>query len=245
MHANKKIVKPMYKKIKEYLEILIDQLGEGEFLPSENELSKQFNVSRITIRSATKELEIEGKVIKHKGKGTFIAGKNNPDLFKMERCTDRLLSWEEEMEEIGAAPESIITELEACIIPKELVERFNLSFERTFVLKRVKIINGIRFFLINYFNPEHIRGLTLDELSKESIYDILAKKYNYQVFKAEEIIEAKNPNELEKEMLLLKDDEVVFSLTRISYTKDNICLGIGKLLVNGKNYQYHSKIFRK
>ena len=41
-------------------------------LPPENELAKQFGVSRITIRRALGELEREGLVLREQGRGTFV-----------------------------------------------------------------------------------------------------------------------------------------------------------------------------
>lgn len=46
--------------------------GAGELLPSEKELSAQFDVSLITVRRALEELREEGYVKKIKGKGTIV-----------------------------------------------------------------------------------------------------------------------------------------------------------------------------
>ena len=46
--------------------------GAGELLPSEKELSAQFDVSLITVRRALEELREEGYVRKIKGKGTIV-----------------------------------------------------------------------------------------------------------------------------------------------------------------------------
>lgn len=68
---------PMYKQIINILNEKIEkgELKPGDKLPSEAELMEQFQVSRITIRSAMSELEESGLVIRSRGKGTFIASK--------------------------------------------------------------------------------------------------------------------------------------------------------------------------
>lgn len=45
----------------------------GDKLPSENELSKQFDVSRNTLRSALQKLKGMGVIVTHQGQGTFVS----------------------------------------------------------------------------------------------------------------------------------------------------------------------------
>ena len=44
-------------------------------LPTENELSEQYHVSRVTVRKAFAALDSQGYLGKKSGKGTFIAEK--------------------------------------------------------------------------------------------------------------------------------------------------------------------------
>lgn len=61
-----------------YLQIadaLRDQLGgykAGEYLPSESALAEQFDVNRHTLRRAVDELVAEGRVLRHKGRGSCV-----------------------------------------------------------------------------------------------------------------------------------------------------------------------------
>lgn len=53
--------------------ILTENLPVGEKLPSERELSETLAVSRNIVREALSALVAEGVVVKHTGKGTFVA----------------------------------------------------------------------------------------------------------------------------------------------------------------------------
>ncbi len=53
--------------------ILTESLPVGEKLPSERELSEMLAVSRNIVREALSALVAEGVVVKHTGKGTFVA----------------------------------------------------------------------------------------------------------------------------------------------------------------------------
>lgn len=63
-----------YMVIKEYLQDQITNgfLLPGQQIPTENELMNQFNVSRVTVTNAIKQLVEEGTLYRVAGKGTFL-----------------------------------------------------------------------------------------------------------------------------------------------------------------------------
>ncbi|THF80375.1 GntR family transcriptional regulator [Cohnella fermenti] len=73
---------PLYKQIQLYLQeqILSGKLRPGDRVPSERELSAQFQVSQITSKQALSALADANMVIRVKGKGTFVAGRGDKDL---------------------------------------------------------------------------------------------------------------------------------------------------------------------
>ena len=66
----------LYEAIRRYLLNAIEQgqFGPGDRLPSESDLARQFNVSRITSKRALQILERDGVVTRFRGRGTFVAG---------------------------------------------------------------------------------------------------------------------------------------------------------------------------
>jgi len=66
---------PLYRQIK----LLITEGLEngrwkpGESIPSEQELARHFNVSQGTVRKAVNELAQENVLVRHQGRGTFVA----------------------------------------------------------------------------------------------------------------------------------------------------------------------------
>ena len=66
---------PLYLQIKD---TLLAQIKSGVYtcgqqIPTESALADIFSVSRVTIRKALKELEQDGLLIRHRGRGTFVA----------------------------------------------------------------------------------------------------------------------------------------------------------------------------
>ncbi|WP_160498916.1 GntR family transcriptional regulator [Paenibacillus dendrobii] len=68
---------PLYERIYQFIlsEIHSGRLLPGERIPSENELSAKFSVSRITSKKALELLALAGFIVRHRGKGSFVAEK--------------------------------------------------------------------------------------------------------------------------------------------------------------------------
>lgn len=77
----------------------------GDKLPTENELSKELNVSRVTIRAALQRLRSIGLVESKHGKGTFVCP--NEDLFDYTGFSDTINLTAKEYKEICQLREAI------------------------------------------------------------------------------------------------------------------------------------------
>ena len=61
----------------------------GQALPSEPKLAARFHVSVGTLRKAVAELAAEGLLIRHQGRGTYVAAHNASRLFHFFRIVPR------------------------------------------------------------------------------------------------------------------------------------------------------------
>jgi GntR family transcriptional regulator len=66
---------PLYQQAQHLIRhrIAKGEYGPGSQIPSENELSRQLNVSRVTLRDALRELVRDRMLVKVQGKGTFVS----------------------------------------------------------------------------------------------------------------------------------------------------------------------------
>lgn len=72
---------PLYEQLKNAIRKEIDEkkYSSGDRMPSEAELEKLYNVSRITVRRAIKELCDEEVLVRRQGKGTLsLARRTGP-----------------------------------------------------------------------------------------------------------------------------------------------------------------------
>ncbi|MBF9071120.1 GntR family transcriptional regulator [Streptacidiphilus fuscans] len=64
---------PKYFQVKQKIDAVLDELGQGTPLPTEREFAERFGVSRMTVRQAIRELRLEGRV-QRSGRSTVAAG---------------------------------------------------------------------------------------------------------------------------------------------------------------------------
>jgi GntR family histidine utilization transcriptional repressor len=66
---------PAYQEIKDYIltRIHVGEWREGDQVPSENELAREFKVARMTVNRAVRELTAEQILTRVQGAGTFVA----------------------------------------------------------------------------------------------------------------------------------------------------------------------------
>ncbi len=103
INLNRSSGDPLYLQVKRQIMDMIyrGELKVGYKMPTERELSKVLGISRNTISSAYKELELEGVLKSIQGKGTFISEQNT--VWKMRDSKDKIykfldLAFEEAIE---------------------------------------------------------------------------------------------------------------------------------------------------
>ena len=96
----------LYAKLESILasEINDGTLAVGDQLPTEDELIRRFDVSRITVRRATQNLVARGLVEIRRGKGTFVASP------KITQELTELTGFVEDMKALGRNPSARLLE---------------------------------------------------------------------------------------------------------------------------------------
>jgi GntR family transcriptional regulator len=93
---------PRYAEIEQALRTKIASLRPGDLLPSDAELCREYDVSRMTARQAIDRLKAEGLVVRRPGHGTFVAEHTT------HRQAGRLLNFSEEMRRRGMSARSVL-----------------------------------------------------------------------------------------------------------------------------------------
>jgi GntR family transcriptional regulator len=166
---------PLYYQLKSFIEnqIASGTWKPGEQIPSEAELCQQFQVSRTTIRQAVGELVNLGKLKRTQGCGTFVTEYIKEPIY-------RLVGFSQEMELRGLKPKSKVLKFET-IPPSEHIKQYLRLKENepTIILKRLRRADDQLMATDNCYLPfNRYFALLHEDLEKNSLYDILAKKFN-------------------------------------------------------------------
>jgi len=114
---------PLYLQLAADLEEAIynKEYNDGEKLPSENQLCKMYNVSRITVRQALSKMEQKNLVYSVHGKGTFVR------LADMSQSLVKITSFQKTLEQKGLSGYTEIEEYSLKKIPDAIKSIFGVD----------------------------------------------------------------------------------------------------------------------
>lgn len=174
MELNNTIATPLYTQLEEKLqhEIETGERPAGSRLPTENELSETYHVSRVTVRKALAGLSELGYLDRKSGKGTFVAEK------KLHRSITEVISFTDmcRMMNATAGAKTIKIALEEPS-EREIKEMSLKPGEKILVLERIRYMDdGPVIIELNKF-PESFSFLFGEDLNDTSLFELL-KKHN-------------------------------------------------------------------
>lgn len=157
---------PVYFRLEKFLrdQILTGGLKPGDAIPPESQLAQQFSTSRMTVRQALSRLVFEGLIVRHRGRGSFVA---EPRL----EHTKMFLSFEEEMRVRGSRTSHKLLDMRTIPAEGKVAESLALP-EGTPItfLQRQRLVDGqVAGYEIRHL-PHHIGdALTQDEIHNQPL----------------------------------------------------------------------------
>ncbi len=232
---------PLYYKIyKDLRNKIVGGYFEGGRLPTEKELCEEYDVSRMTVRKAMEQLNMEGLIERKKGKGTFVK------KIGSEEQLSRLTGFTEEVGKKKVKSRVLANRLVR--IPVEAKEAFGLP-ENTLVvlLKRVRYIEEVPVAIEEaYLNPDiDVRILNVLELdmSERSLYEFLRKELGMSLDHAEEIIEVMSLSTSQARLLDQPAGSCALLRRRYTYTPDGRCVEYVLSIYRGDQFKF--KVLRR
>ncbi len=196
---HQKLYLQLYEILKKKIES--NEWTVGSQIPTEEELCKIFGVSRVTVRTAILELVRHGYLKRQQGKGTYIH--KNIVTEGLTMLTNlRELPFDESLK--------CTTEILArtVMMPiEDLDKKLNISEDKHVIyLKRLRLADDCPVLLQETYLPYHICPLLLEEkIERESLFDLLEKKYGIKITKTVHYIDAVRMNTEEARLLMLAE----------------------------------------
>ncbi len=155
-----------YQEIAEALRPRVAAAGAGALLPSEAELSKEFGVSRVTVRRALETMRDEGLVAARQGFGWFVATE------PVRQQLQHLGTIEAQLERAGHRPERQV--LEFAFVPTPARVREVLDVDQVLRVKRLNTSDGEPFAVVTVWCPGDLaQSLSRRDVEQTPFYELL------------------------------------------------------------------------
>lgn len=181
-----KSAKPLYKQLEAALKEAIAR-GEykpGQQIPTENELSARWQVSRVTVRKALDALTRENLLTRVSGKGTFVSGE------KFQRSMTGIMSFSELCQSQGRRPGSRTIKSVFESVDDETKALLNMNDgEKAVVIERIRYADDVAVSLETVHLPPRFAFLLDEDLNNHSLYECLREKYHLWFTHSRKMIE--------------------------------------------------------
>ncbi|MHB0989732.1 MAG: GntR family transcriptional regulator [Burkholderiales bacterium] len=233
---------PLYTQIREILRARIfdGTYQAHEQMPSESELMRAFEVSRITVRQALGDLQKQGLIFKIHGKGTYVS---QPKAFQN---LGRLQGFGEAMSSMGYETFSKVVNFQIVTADKTVAKKLHLAEnEMVAEIRRVRYLNRAPISLDVSYLPQAVgERLIKEDLTNRDIFLILENDYGYSLGQAELQIEAMLADESLGRLIHLEEGSPILRIERLTYTGANQPLDFEYLYYRGDAFQYRLRIER-
>jgi GntR family transcriptional regulator len=232
---------PLYQQIKA---LLLDSLQSGEWrpgapIPSEMELAARYEVSQGTVRKAVDELATENLLIRHQGKGTFVASHHS------EAWQYRFFSL---IPDSGkkAPLKSHFLACKAIKSPSKIAQLLKLpASEQVIQIDRIQSLGGhVAVFEQIWLPKARFRGMTLERLESwpGPLYAFYESEFATHMVRAEEKIKAIAAEAAIANHLKLEPGSPLLLVERLSFTYGNKPVEVRRAHYDTRQQHYENKL---
>jgi GntR family transcriptional regulator len=232
--------RPLYEQIKDYIRhnIQMRVFLPDTRIPSERELAKQFNVNRLTVNKALKDLIYEGVLSVQIGKGTFIKGAPSYN-----QQLETLTGFTEDMRSRGQSTASRVLTRNIMPAPDDIARILDvLPGTNLVALQRVRMADD---------QPMAVETSTLIaslcpglleryDFARESLYNVLRRDYGLVLAYAEQTIESRQATREEAEALHITVGSPVLYMTRVTYSEREKPIEYVRSTYRGDRYKFRA-----
>jgi GntR family transcriptional regulator len=232
---NRELPIPLYHQLKTLIlrEIEAGHWKPDQQLPTEEQLSARFHVSKITVRQALRELSNAGWVRREQGRGTFV---QKPAL---EEGPRKLTSFTDEMRDHGIVASSQVLDKSVLAAPVDIAAKLEIPVaDPVFRLRRLRLADGIAMGIQTAYLPlAMVPGIEEIKFTDKSLYEVLRSRYGLHPVSAKETLIAVVVNNEDASLLRVPQGSPALAAERMTFLPQARPLEYAQSLMRGDRYK--------
>ena len=227
---------PLYEQLMNAIRSDIDSgiFKAGEKMPTEMELEEQYNVSRITVRRAIKELCDEEILVKKQGKGTFVLQNLAPIPLAGN------VGFHDFFESRGIKVHSRLVEKKIVRVKKSIAEDLKITADDDVLYLRRILFTGDepKMVDLNYI-PLKLYPMLYEKVDGDfSLFRILKSEYGAESYQQYKVLKVKAADPQIAEELNVKPGSPLFDMYKVSYMLNGTPMHVSISYIGGENASY-------
>lgn len=239
---DKNVPIPLYFQLKE---AILSEIKGGAYpvdsiIPTENELSAQFEISRTTVRQAITELVQEGWLYRVKSKGTFICRpKISQDFIQ------KVENFNVQITRLGLTPTTKVLVREVMEATAEVAEMLQIPVsEKVIYLQRRRYADENAIVMVETYLPyEACKQILEHNLETESLYEVLSRKRETCICTVKRVVEAVEATTEDTKNLDIKKGKPIQLFHSIGRNEENKAIEYSIARYRGDRSKFEVMVF--
>lgn len=214
-HLSRARPEPLYHQLEAALRdrIMSGEWGHGIQIPTEAQLCKAYNVSRVTVRQAVLKLVEQGYLERDRGRGTFV---REPTLIAGVRG---LRSFSEEMEALSLRPGARVLRMRLAPASSQVAEQLEIAVEAPVVeIRRLRTGDDQPIGIQTSCLPAaRFPDLEQINLADQSLYECLRRSYGVRSIEARETFRVTKITAEDAKLLQTRGGACAFWVERLAF----------------------------
>jgi GntR family transcriptional regulator len=223
--------------------IFLKKIESGEWrdglqIPSEDELCRMYDVSKVTVREAIQELVREGYLKRQQGRGTFITyAIPHAGILMRARLSENDLFGEE----VTVSKEIIERGVRGS---SEEIKNLLMTDEDIYYILSKMIVDdepfAEEFFIPMFILPD----IHSEKMSDKSLYDLIEEKGTKKIFKISQTAEITELKERTARVIKLREGASALLFRRVMISSDGSPIAFSRLIGGGRKHSLQMEFQR-
>lgn len=226
---------PLYHQLATAIEAAVEdgELAPGTRLENETDLAKRLGLSRPTLRRAMQELVDKGLIVRKRGIGTQVVGRNS---FKRQL---QLTSLFDDLVASGRRPATRVVGYEVVAADAAVADQLGVDTGSEVVhLERVRFADGEPLAVLRNWLPVDLgRSFGADELETAGLYELF-RRAGVHVRIASQRIGARGATAAEADHLQVEESEALVTMERTTLDESGRAVEVGRHAYRADRYTF-------